>query len=137
MWLHLATVSVYILCVCVCVELAALNNYAEAAGAIAIAHASGGPKLDIVVPFEGQPTGFLASTVEEYATALKEVIEPEDASSIYQMRGRARRYVLCQLVRWAFPSAHPYTDHGASDKQLRVIPSSDACTHFAFDALFT
>lgn len=75
-----------------------------AAGAIAIAHASGGPKLDIVVPFEGQPTGFLASTVEEYATALKEVIEPEDASSIYQMRGRARRLVQSRFADEQFSS---------------------------------
>jgi alpha-1,2-mannosyltransferase len=41
-----------------------------AAGLIVIAHRSGGPKTDIVVPFEGKPTGFLAETVDEYAETI-------------------------------------------------------------------
>jgi alpha-1,2-mannosyltransferase len=40
-----------------------------AAGLIVIAHNSGGPKNDLVVPFEGKQTGFLATTPEEYAAA--------------------------------------------------------------------
>lgn len=43
-----------------------------ASGLITIAHNSGGPKADIIVPLEhdGSITGFLASTEEEYADAL-------------------------------------------------------------------
>ena len=32
-------------------------GYIQAAGVIPVTHASGGPLRDIVVPFEGQPTG--------------------------------------------------------------------------------
>jgi alpha-1,2-mannosyltransferase len=38
-----------------------------AAGVIPVAHNSGGPKSDIIIP---ERTGFLASTAEEYADAL-------------------------------------------------------------------
>lgn len=43
-----------------------------AAGLITVAHNSGGPKSDIVVPFgpEGQRTGFLASTESQYVETL-------------------------------------------------------------------
>ncbi|GAB5372122.1 hypothetical protein AAMO2058_001638400 [Amorphochlora amoebiformis] len=41
-----------------------------AAGVIPIAHASGGPMMDIVIQYEGKKIGFLAETVEEYAKAL-------------------------------------------------------------------
>ena len=32
-------------------------GYIQAAGVIPVAHASGGPLRDIIVPFEGEPTG--------------------------------------------------------------------------------
>ncbi len=38
-----------------------------------VAHNSGGPKADIVVPFHDAPTGFLAATEEEYAQAFARV----------------------------------------------------------------
>ncbi|KOM25268.1 hypothetical protein LR48_Vigan66s002100 [Vigna angularis] len=41
-----------------------------AAGAIPIAHNSAGPKMDIVLDEDGQQTGFLACTVEEYVDAI-------------------------------------------------------------------
>jgi alpha-1,2-mannosyltransferase len=37
---------------------------------IVIAHRSGGPKTDIVVHFDGKPTGFLAQSVDEYAETI-------------------------------------------------------------------
>lgn len=37
---------------------------------IALAHDSAGPQGDIVVPYEGKTTGFLANTAEQYADAL-------------------------------------------------------------------
>ena len=42
-----------------------------AAGLVAIAHDSGGPRADIVVPApDGGRTGYLASTVDGYADAM-------------------------------------------------------------------
>ncbi|EPQ14371.1 GDP-Man:Man(3)GlcNAc(2)-PP-Dol alpha-1,2-mannosyltransferase, partial [Myotis brandtii] len=40
-----------------------------AAGTIILAHNSGGPKLDIVIPYEGEVTGFLAERVVECMAA--------------------------------------------------------------------
>jgi alpha-1,2-mannosyltransferase len=45
-----------------------------AAGLLVVAHNSGGPKSDIVIPYKGQQTGFLAATVEEYAQALYDAV---------------------------------------------------------------
>ena len=47
------------------------NNYlgvveCMAAGTITLAHNSGGPKEDIIIPFRGEKTGYLAETVEQY-----------------------------------------------------------------------
>ena len=41
-----------------------------AAGTLTIAHNSAGPKEDIIVPFKGEKTGFLAETEEEYCEAM-------------------------------------------------------------------
>ena len=51
-----------------------------AAGVVAVANNSGGPAADIIVPFRDettgnlQATGYLASTAEEYASALVNVL---------------------------------------------------------------
>ena len=49
-----------------------------AAGLIVIAHNSGGPKTDIVTPLSSNvsnsTTGFLASTVDEYADCIHRVL---------------------------------------------------------------
>ena len=45
-----------------------------AAGAIAVAHNSGGPKMDIVRNFEGEQTGFLADDVESYSRAINTIM---------------------------------------------------------------
>jgi len=42
-----------------------------AAGAIVLAHKSGGPKMDIID--EGQ-TGFLASDIDSYATMMRQIL---------------------------------------------------------------
>jgi alpha-1,2-mannosyltransferase len=44
-----------------------------AAGLVPVAHNSGGPKMDIVVPYNDNNTGYLASTSEEFATKLAKV----------------------------------------------------------------
>jgi alpha-1,2-mannosyltransferase len=44
------------------------------AGLLTIAHNSGGPKSDTIVPYQGQVTGFLATTADEYAKAILEAL---------------------------------------------------------------
>ena len=63
------------------------------AGLITIAHNSGGPKSDIIVPFEGQPTGHLASTAEEYSDAMHEAFSMGPRASA-EMRERARKSAM-------------------------------------------
>eukprot|EP00741_Cyanophora_paradoxa_P003780 tig00000093_g3674.t1 len=61
-----------------------------AAGLVAVAHDSGGPKADIVVPHGGQATGFLASTEEGYAEALGRALElPAGERAALQAAARA------------------------------------------------
>ncbi len=61
-----------------------------AAGLIPVVHNSGGPKLDIVVPFEGQPIGYHAETDDEFAAAFERVagLNPEERFAM-RLRGRA------------------------------------------------
>ncbi|WVZ16672.1 hypothetical protein V8G54_009654 [Vigna mungo] len=66
-----------------------------AAGAIPIAHNSAGPKMDIVLDEDGQQTGFLACTVEEYADAIVRTVtmsETERLKVAAAARRRARRF---------------------------------------------
>jgi alpha-1,2-mannosyltransferase len=65
-----------------------------ASGLIILSNKSAGPLLDIVVPDEnGNKTGFLASTVEEYADSLYEILEMNE-DDIIKMRTCARNHVL-------------------------------------------
>ncbi|XP_051143322.1 GDP-Man:Man(3)GlcNAc(2)-PP-Dol alpha-1,2-mannosyltransferase [Andrographis paniculata] len=64
-----------------------------AAGAIPIAHNSAGPKMDIVLPEDGKPTGFLAQTVQEYADAILSVIRMSDSDRL-EMAAAARKRAL-------------------------------------------
>ncbi|TBU41410.1 mannosyltransferase [Dichomitus squalens] len=64
-----------------------------AAGAIVVAHASGGPLLDIVVPFEGEPTGFHATTPETFAEAFRTVLTLSPSEDV-AMRTRARTWAV-------------------------------------------
>ncbi|KAI1799068.1 glycosyltransferase family 4 protein [Daldinia bambusicola] len=58
-----------------------------AAGLISVVHNSGGPKLDIVVDVDGQPTGFHASTTSEFADGFEKALSHPDPLSV---RRRAR-----------------------------------------------
>ncbi|XP_053312297.1 GDP-Man:Man(3)GlcNAc(2)-PP-Dol alpha-1,2-mannosyltransferase [Spea bombifrons] len=57
-----------------------------AAGTIILAHNSGGPKMDIVIPYEGQKTGFLADSEDGYASAMDHILSlsPEERLAIRQ-----------------------------------------------------
>ena len=64
-----------------------------ASGVVTIAHNSGGPKEDIVVEYEGQKTGYLASTPEEYADKIYHVLENFESEEHDKMRVAARKSV--------------------------------------------
>lgn len=64
-----------------------------AAGLLVVAHDSGGPKSDIIVPLDGRQTGFLASSCEEYADCIKDALSM-DRVSTRDMRQRARASAL-------------------------------------------
>jgi len=62
-------------------------------GLITLSNKSAGPLLDIVVPDEdGNKTGFLASTVEEYADCLYEILEMNE-DDLIKFRICARNHV--------------------------------------------
>ncbi|EPY84883.1 hypothetical protein CB1_000435010 [Camelus ferus] len=63
-----------------------------AAGTIVLAHNSGGPKLDIVIPHEGERTGFLAESEEGYAETMAQVLSMS-AEKRLQIRNNARASV--------------------------------------------
>ncbi|KAM9835911.1 GDP-Man:Man(3)GlcNAc(2)-PP-Dol alpha-1,2-mannosyltransferase [Aulostomus maculatus] len=63
-----------------------------AAGKVILAHKSGGPKLDIVVPLEGGQTGFLAEDEDGYAEAIERILALPSASRL-QIRRNARQSV--------------------------------------------
>ncbi|PRP76904.1 asparagine-linked glycosylation protein 11-like [Planoprotostelium fungivorum] len=44
----------------------------QAAGVIAVAHNSAGPKMDILIPYEEMQAGYLATTAEEYADKIRQ-----------------------------------------------------------------
>lgn len=62
---------------------------AMAAGTVMLAHNSGGPKLDIVVNHEDKPTGFLASDVDSYSSAMKTIFSMMPSERL-QLRLNAR-----------------------------------------------
>lgn len=70
-----------------------------AAGVIPIAHNSGGPAMDIVTPINDIKTGFLASSVEEYAEAIARIMRmsfgdfSQDVAQLHIMRRMARESV--------------------------------------------
>nr|XP_005007108.1 GDP-Man:Man(3)GlcNAc(2)-PP-Dol alpha-1,2-mannosyltransferase isoform X2 [Cavia porcellus] len=67
-----------------------------AAGTVILAHNSGGPKLDIVVPHEGEVTGFLAESEEDYAEAMAQIL-----SLSAEERLRIRRHARASVSRFS------------------------------------
>ncbi|XP_075418993.1 GDP-Man:Man(3)GlcNAc(2)-PP-Dol alpha-1,2-mannosyltransferase [Tenrec ecaudatus] len=63
-----------------------------AAGTVILAHNSGGPKLDIVVPHEGDITGFLAESEDTYAEKMAQILSMPTEQRL-QIRTRARASV--------------------------------------------
>ncbi|KAM4731480.1 GDP-Man:Man(3)GlcNAc(2)-PP-Dol alpha-1,2-mannosyltransferase-like isoform 2-T2 [Anableps anableps] len=63
-----------------------------AAGTIVLAHKSGGPKLDIVVPHEGRQTGFLADSEDGYAAAMETILAMSPSAKL-EIKRAARESV--------------------------------------------
>jgi alpha-1,2-mannosyltransferase len=68
---------------------------------IPVTHASGGPLHDIVVPLNGEPTGFHARDSQGFADAMHRVLsmsKPEEQA----MRERARRWAVSTFAEERF-----------------------------------
>lgn len=63
-----------------------------AAGTVILAHNSGGPKLDIVIPYEGHITGFLAENEDSYAETMAYILSLSPGKRL-EIRENARRSV--------------------------------------------
>ncbi|KAK7416249.1 asparagine-linked glycosylation protein [Neonectria punicea] len=65
----------------------------QAAGLISVVHNSGGPKLDIVVQVDGEPTGFHATTPEEFADGYEKALSlPNPLAVRKRARESAKRF---------------------------------------------
>jgi glycosyltransferase involved in cell wall biosynthesis len=66
---------------------------------IPVAHDSGGPALDIVIRYQGQPTGYRAVTADQYASAMLEVLASpvRGSADMQDMRVAARNYVAASF----------------------------------------
>jgi len=64
-----------------------------AAGLIPVVHNSGGPKLDIVLPWKGETIGFHAETESDYADAFAKVLVEMSEKERIEMRKRGRESV--------------------------------------------
>ncbi|KAG7088859.1 hypothetical protein E1B28_012813 [Marasmius oreades] len=72
-----------------------------AAGVIPVVHASGGPLKDIVVPYDGKPTGYHAQTPGEFAEALHTALSL-DAEEDLAIRERARAWAVMKFSQEEF-----------------------------------
>jgi len=75
-----------------------------AAGAVPLAHKSGGPEMDIVTPWRGQRTGFLASDEASYAAALREIFALDPEARL-RISAAAREAVRERFAQEAFEEA--------------------------------
>ncbi|KAK5997307.1 GDP-Man:Man(3)GlcNAc(2)-PP-Dol alpha-1,2-mannosyltransferase [Cladobotryum mycophilum] len=65
----------------------------QAAGLISVVHDSGGPKLDIVANVNGEPTGFHATTAEEFAAGYEKALSVPDPLAVrLRARQSAKRF---------------------------------------------
>lgn len=57
----------------------------------ASAHNSAGPMMDIVLEEDGQQTGFLACSVDEYADAILKIVKMPEAERLTMAKAARRR----------------------------------------------
>ncbi|KAG0262242.1 asparagine-linked glycosylation protein [Actinomortierella ambigua] len=90
------------------------------AGLIAVAHNSAGPKEDIVTPYKNQKTGYLATTAEEFAEAIDQVLTM-DEDKLHDMQLAARDAVEERFSEKAFVARFFRPLHKAITGERRVI----------------
>jgi len=61
-----------------------------AAGLLMIAHDSGGPRMDIVASYKGQPMGFLANDEQSFALSMEKAFDVLQTEEGMRMRQQAR-----------------------------------------------
>eukprot|EP00128_Syssomonas_multiformis_P009069 Colp12_sorted_trinity150504_noHs@23471 len=82
-----------------------------AAGAVPLAHNSGGPRYDIVPPEVSPPLGLLATDAGEYATCLQRLLGlPPSERAQWQQRARAH-------------VATRFSEHAFADQLRKALPS--------------
>ncbi|KAK4207600.1 hypothetical protein QBC37DRAFT_379923 [Rhypophila decipiens] len=74
----------------------------QAAGLIAVVHNSGGPKLDIVVDVDGEPTGYHATNSTEFAEGFEKALSLPNPSAVrLRARQSAKRFTEEEFAkRW-------------------------------------
>ncbi|KAJ7134990.1 mannosyltransferase [Mycena crocata] len=75
-----------------------------AAGVIPIAHASGGPYQDIVIPFQGEPTGYHATSSATFAAAIHTALTLSPEADL-AIRQRARTWAVQRFSETEFEAA--------------------------------
>lgn len=72
----------------------------QAAGLISVVHDSGGPKLDIVVDVDGEPTGFHATTSKEFALGFEKALTLSNPNAVrLRARKSAKRFTEEEFAR--------------------------------------
>ena len=69
----------------------------KASGILTCAHNSAGPAQDILVPHDGEPTGFLANNVQEFGDQLTRMFqlgqsERENIQKLFKLCGSTRSH---------------------------------------------
>ncbi|KAI8068590.1 hypothetical protein BC940DRAFT_31866 [Gongronella butleri] len=73
----------------------------QTAGLIVVAHCSGGPKMDIVVDYANQPTGFLADNADSFADRLHDALSLSE-NEYKEMASNARASASDRFSELAF-----------------------------------
>ncbi|KAI3381997.1 hypothetical protein SNEBB_008068 [Seison nebaliae] len=63
-------------------------------GVLTIAHSSGGPLIDIVVPYRDEPTGYLAERIAEYGHRMMKIATEMTEKQYHQIINNARDSVI-------------------------------------------
>lgn len=80
------------------------------------AHNSAGPKMDIVLEEDGEQTGFLAQTVEEYADAILQIIRLPETKRLKMAdaaRRRAAKFSEQRFFKDFKDAVRPVFSHGS------------------------
>ncbi|KAF9583621.1 asparagine-linked glycosylation protein [Lunasporangiospora selenospora] len=101
-----------------------------ASGLIPVAHNSAGPKMDIVQPFNNQPTGYLAAKPQEFADAIEKVLSASD-EELLDIQLRARDSVQERFSEKVFEERFRKCMHEVLSRESLTIPGQKMFPHLA------